>query len=529
MATFLSKEMDPSNKNVLTEAFIEYIDLTNEDDNLQEAINKVMDGLKSKNKDETLTGIEDTLINHNYGDDKGAFNHILNKINKANGKLEDILQYLALFGDLSVLLQHLASYGFLENTNKRELITNIFKDFLYTLGECFSNIGLDKELDDEEKQLYYNQLTVSYIRVAHQMAIFKKKLEGFVGDVHKETTDIRNRYNDKQMKLKNEEERKKTSLFNLGMKADGYKDDVATAKKELLELKKETEKIDGEYRTFLSSFTNNNDSGCYDIIQNPKHTSPPEHKDRVCLCILTVMMINDPKLTNLAEVLLLQVVMHYNEYFIVLDHSKLVVDTLINNKRMKLLKKEDQEKIMGLMEKNQTRDFNKDVVEKLIVYNSDIVCNQEIDNINNVCQNEEAKSERAKTSAENLMERAILFQPTDAIVDDAQAVPQTTQVVDAQVVTEEGNTQVAQPITNINNSVIDKLSPQCKQEVINALSEKEPRLRSQGGNKSQKKRKMHKNKTNSNKKAKKTIKKNRHTRKPDPRRTHKKKLNHKKR
>ena len=145
----------------------------------------------------------------------------MNKINKANGKLEDILQYLALFGDLSVLLQHLASYGFLENTNKRELITNIFKDFLYTLGECFSNIELDKELDDEEKQLYYNQLTVSYIRVADQMAIFKKKLEGLVGDVHKETTDIRNRYNDKQMKLKNEEERKKTSLFNLGMKADG--------------------------------------------------------------------------------------------------------------------------------------------------------------------------------------------------------------------------------------------------------------------------------------------------------------------
>ena len=121
----------------------------------------------------------------------------MNKINKANGKLEDILQYLALFGDLSVLLQHLASYGFLENTNKRELITNIFKDFLYTLGECFSNIELDKELDDEEKQLYYNQLTVSYIRVADQMAIFKKKLEGLVGDVHKETTYIGNRYNDK--------------------------------------------------------------------------------------------------------------------------------------------------------------------------------------------------------------------------------------------------------------------------------------------------------------------------------------------
>lgn len=532
MASLLPRETGSSTKNILTDAFIQYVDLTNKDDNLQEAISIVLDGLKSKNKNDTLNKIEDTLINHEYGDDKGAFNHILNKINKANGKLEDILQYLALFGDLSVLLQHLASYGFLENTNKRELITNIFKDFLYTLGECFSNIELDKELDDEEKQLYYNQLTVSYIRVADQMAIFKKKLEGFVGDVHKETTDIRNRYNDKQMKLKDEEERKTKNIFNFGIKADGYKQDVDTAKKELSELKQETEKIDGEYRTFLSSFTNNKDSGCYDVLQNRKHTSPSEHKDRVCLCILTVMMINDPKLNKLAEVLLLQVVMHYNEYFIVLNHSKLVVDTLINNKRMKLLKKEDQEKIMGLMKQNLTRDFNKDVVEKLIVYNSDIVCNQEIDNINNICKKEKEHNRIAKISAENLMERAILFQPTGAIVDDAEAVIKTTPVVDAKPFvepTEEGNIPVAQPITNINDNVIDKLSPECKQEVINALNEKGPRLRSEGGNKSQKKRKMHKNKTNSNKKAKKTIKKNRHTRKPDSRRTHKKKLNHKKR
>ena len=513
-----------SKKNVLTEAFIEYLDLTNEDDNLHGAINKVLDDLKSKNKNKTLNEIEDTLINHEYGDDKGAFNHILNKINKANGKLEDTIQYLALFGHLSVLLQHLASYGFLENTNKHEFITNIFKDFLYTLYKCFSNIKSDEKLEDEEREFYCNQLTVSYIRVADQMSIFKKQLEVLVGDVHKETTDIKTRYNDKRGKLKNEEERKKTSIFNFGIKVDGYRDDVATAKKELLYLKKETEKIDGEYRTFLSSFTNNNDSGCYGVIQNPKYTSPSEHKDRVCLCILTVMMINDPKLKNLAEVLLLQVVMHYNEYFIVLDHSKLVVDTLINNKRMKLLKKEDQEKIMGLMEKNQTRDFNKDVVEDLIVYNSDIVCNQEIDNINNICQK---NKEHAKTSAENLMERAILFQPTDAIVDDAKAVTQTTPVVDAQVVTEEGNIQIAQPITNINDNVINELSSQCKEEVINALNKQNPRLLSLGGNKSHKKRKMRKNKTNSNRKAKKTIKKNRHTRKPDSKRTYKKKLNYK--
>ena len=253
------------------------------------------------------------------------------------------------------------------------------------------------------------------------------------------------------------------------------------------------------------------------------------------MCILTVMMMNNSELDKLAETLLLQIITHYNEYYIVLRHGITVVDTLINSNFLKNLEKDNQQKIIRMAEKNETRDFDTDVVNRLIVYDPNITCKPQPGpdaNDNNVCQRNTDHNRLAKVSAKDLLGRVITLQPTDTIVDDATRVVETTPVVDAVHLVEatnEDNISVAQPITNINDSVIDKLSPQCKQEVINALSEKEPRLRIQGGNKSQKKRKMRKNKTNSNKKAKKTIKKNRHTRKPDSRRTHKKKLNHKKR
>ncbi len=83
MASFLSKVTGPSTKNILTDAFIEYVDLTSDNDNLKEVMSKIFDRLKDKSKrEETVREIEETLFNHNYSNDKGAFNHILNKINK---------------------------------------------------------------------------------------------------------------------------------------------------------------------------------------------------------------------------------------------------------------------------------------------------------------------------------------------------------------------------------------------------------------------------------------------------------------
>jgi len=536
MASFLPTETGRSTKNILTDAFIQYVDLTNEDDNLQEAISTFINRLKDKSKNkETVRDIEETLFNHNYGNDKGAFNHIVNRINneleQKSPNRVNILQYLALFGDLSVLLKDLATYDFLEDSNKHQSIVSLFSNFLHTLSECFANIESDKELDNEQKQLFYNSLTVSYIRVADEVSLFKRQLETLVGNVYKDAMAMNKRLRNKKENLQTEQEK----VFTFGYKKGTYQDDIAKAEKDLLELKEEITKVDGEYNKFLSSFTNNKDSRCYNVISSTKYKEPKEHKDRKCLCILTVMMMNNSGLNKLAEVLLLQLITHYNEYYIALRHGIIVVDTLINNKFLKNLEKDNQQKIIRMIEKNETRDYDTDVVNRLIEYDPYITCKPQPGpdaNDNNVCQRNTDHNRLAKVSAENLMGRVISLQPTDTTVDDATQVVETTQVVDAQPVdetTNENEIPVAQPITNINDSVIDKLSPQCKQEVINALSEKEPRLRSQGGNKSQKKRKMRKNKTNSNKKARKTIKKNRHTRKPDSRRTHKKKLNHKKR
>ena len=137
MASFLPTETGRSTKNILTDAFIQYVDLTNEDDNLQEALSTFINRLKDKSKNkETVRDIEETLFNHNYGNDKGAFNHIVNRINneleQKSPNRVNILQYLALFGDLSVLLKDLATYDFLEDSNKHQSIVSLFSNFLVT-------------------------------------------------------------------------------------------------------------------------------------------------------------------------------------------------------------------------------------------------------------------------------------------------------------------------------------------------------------------------------------------------------------
>jgi len=84
---------------------------------------------------------------------------------------------------------------------------------------------------------------------------------------------------------------------------------------------------------------------------------------------------------------------------------------------------------------------------------------------------------------------------------------------------------------SVNKTAFNKLSNQCKTELNKVLDESAPfpKPPSNGGNKSQKKRKMRKKKAHTRRKAKKTIKKNTHTKTQGSRRTHKKKLNHKKR
>ena len=538
MTSFLPRETRPSPKNVLTDAFIEYLDLTNENDNLKEAMSTILNRLKDKRKlKETVREIDETLFNHNYGNDKGAFNHILNKINKELNQETpnkvNILEYLGLFGDLSILLKHLATYDFLEDSNKHQSVVSLFSTFLRTLGQCFSNIETDKELDDEQKQLFYNSLTVSYIRVADEVALFKRQLEKLVGYVYEDAMDMKKRLNNKKENLQKEQEK----VFTFGVKKKDYEDDIADAEKGLLKFKEEIKKVDGDYNKFLSSFTNNKDSGCYNVILSKKYNEPKEHKDRKCLCILTVMMMNNSELDKLAETLLLQIITHYNEYYIVLRHGITVVDTLINSNFLKNLEKDNQQKIIRMAEKNETRDFDTDVVNRLIVYDPNITCKPQPGpdaNDNNVCQRNTDHNRLAKVSAKDLLGRVITLQPTDTIVDDATRVVETTPVVHAVPLVEatnEDNISVAQPIFKVNKEAFNKLSNQCKSELNNALDKSVPLPQppSQGGNKSQKKRKMRKKKAHSRRKAKKTIKKDTRTKQQGSRRTHKKKLNHKKR
>ncbi len=523
MASFLSKVTGPSTKNILTDAFIEYVDLTSDNDNLKEVMSKIFDRLKDKSKrEETVREIEETLFNHNYSNDKGAFNHILNKINKELNQetpnKANIIHYLALFGDLSILLKHLATYDFLEDSNKHQSMVSLFSSFLHTLGQCFSNIETDKELDDEQKQLFHNSLTVSYIRVAGEVSLFKRQLEQLVGYVYKDAMDMKKRFRDKKDKLQKEQDK----VFNFGFNKNKYQEHVAEAEKDLLKFKEEIKKVDGEYNKFLSSFTNKEGHGCYNVIPSTKYKEPKEHKDRKCLCILTVMMMNNSELNKLAETLLLQIITYYNEYYIVLRHGIIVVDTLINNNFLENLEKDNQQKIIHMAEKNETRDFDTNVVEMLIDYDPDIKCKPQPGpdaNDNNICQRNTDHNRLAKVSAKDLLERVLLLQPIDATMHygDDTPVAEAERVTDA---TNNEGLQVAKDVTNIDTKVLNKLSPKCQIELKNASQKREPP--SQGGNKSQKKRKLPKKKAHSRRKAKKTAKKDTHTKKQRSRRRHKK-------
>ena len=113
-------------------------------------------------------------------------------------------------------------------------------------------------------------------------------------------------------------------------------------------------------------------------------------------------------------------------------------------------------------------------------------------------------------------------------------IVETTHTVDAvplAELTNEDNMSVAEPIIKVNEEAFNNLSDQCKDQLINALNESAspPPPPSQGGNKTQKKRKMRKKNSHSRRKAKKTSKKGTRTITQGSRRTHKKKLNHKKR
>jgi hypothetical protein len=113
-------------------------------------------------------------------------------------------------------------------------------------------------------------------------------------------------------------------------------------------------------------------------------------------------------------------------------------------------------------------------------------------------------------------------------------IVETTHTVDAvplAELTNEDNMSVAEPIIKVNEEAFNNLSDQCKDQLINALNESAspPPPPSEGGNKSQKKRKMRKKKAHTRRKAKKTIKKDTRTKQQGSRRTHKKKLNRKKR
>ena len=107
-------------------------------------------------------------------------------------------------------------------------------------------------------------------------------------------------------------------------------------------------------------------------------------------------------------------------------------------------------------------------------------------------------------------------------------IVETTPTVDAVPLVEATNEDniSAQPIFKVNKTAFNKLSNQCKTELNKVLDESAPLPQppSQGGNKSQKKRKMRKKKAHTRRKAKKTIKKDTRTKQQGSRRTHKKKL-----
>ena len=120
-------------------------------------------------------------------------------------------------------------------------------------------------------------------------------------------------------------------------------------------------------------------------------------------------------------------------------------------------------------------------------------------------------------------------------VKDSEKIPvvdativETLPVVDATIVetTNEDNMSVAEPIIKVKEEAFNKLSNQCKTELNKVLDKSAPLPQppSQGGNKTQKKRKIRKKKAHSRRKAKKTIKKDTHTKTQGSRRTHKKKL-----
>lgn len=139
-------------------------------------------------------------------------------------------------------------------------------------------------------------------------------------------------------------------------------------------------------------------------------------------------------------------------------------------------------------------------------------------------------SEKTPVVGATSVEPVVVATSVEPVVDASSVEPVVDAVPHVEA-TNEDNMSVAQLITKINDNVIDKLSPECKDQLKNALNKtaSPPPPPIEGGNKSQKKRKIRKKKSHTRRKAKKTIKKDTHTKTQGSRRTHKKKLNHKKR
>lgn len=155
---------------------------------------------------------------------------------------------------------------------------------------------------------------------------------------------------------------------------------------------------------------------------------------------------------------------------------------------------------------------NFESIEKNDDYNEIVSRNPDLQNIHNRI--------KVKYSEKIPSVDATIVEPTPTV----DAVPLAE-------LTNKDNISVAQPIFKVNKAAFNKLSNQCKTELNKVLDESAPPPPppSQGGNKSQKKRKLPKKKAHSRRKAKKTIKKDTRTKQQGSRRTHKKKLNHKKR
>ena len=170
------------------------------------------------------------------------------------------------------------------------------------------------------------------------------------------------------------------------------------------------------------------------------------------------------------------------------------------------------ETIKKLLEK-EIDISNFESIEKNDDYNEIVSGNPDLQNIFNRI--------KVKYSQQIPSVNAITVDPPSTVV---QAIPLVK-------LTNEDNIPVAQPIFKVNKTAFNKLSNQCKTELNKVLDESAPfpLPPSNGGNRSQKKRKMRKKKAHTRRKAKKTIKKNTHTKTQGSRRTHKKKLNHKKR